>query len=145
MAEPTEDDIVGVCGICGLDSIRDRALVIGALKAKNNNLEAVIGEFFDDADKFRQQYTWDESAFSTGRDGDANAAGISFNIHSPDENPVIHGVEPSASFTAPSRPPSRANNRSPLGRMIDWTADGAAGTDAQHIKDLWLIPSQARR
>ena len=38
MAEPTEDDIVGVCGICGLDSIRDRALVIGALKVGRDGL-----------------------------------------------------------------------------------------------------------
>lgn len=49
-----------------------------------------------------------------------------FHIESPGQNEVIQGVTPppdSYALGAPSRPPSRSNSRSPLGRMVDWSAN----------------------
>lgn len=54
-----------------------------------------------------------------------------FHIESLEGNDIIQGVTPpppSYAIGAPSRPPSRSNNRSPLGNMIDWTAEDAAGS-----------------
>ena len=53
-------------------------------------------------------------------------------------NEIIHGVTPPpdgyrGSTGAPSRPPSRTNNRSPLGRLADWTA--ATASVAQTSED----------
>lgn len=45
-----------------------------------------------------------------------------FVIHPPEDNQVIYGTEPT-SFWAPSRPPSRTNDRSPMSRLVDLTAN----------------------
>ncbi len=50
--------------------IQDRSLIIQALKAKNNNVEAVMNEYFDSPEKFNSRYNWDESAFASNREGD---------------------------------------------------------------------------
>ncbi|KAH7192213.1 uncharacterized protein B0J16DRAFT_332549 [Fusarium flagelliforme] len=98
----------------------------------NNNIEMVAGEFYNNGeDNFRSRYTklWDDSAFSADRDGNSNNAGISFHVESSD-HAVIQGVTPppdSHMFGAPSRPPSRSNNRSPLGTMVEWAAAHAPG------------------
>lgn len=92
--------------------------------------------------------------FAADRDGNDNNTGIcehlqlrrfrkgsnilAFHIESPNQNDVIHGVTPppeSYGMGAPSRPPSRSNNRSPLGRIIDWTAADAPGTFPRGISD----------
>ncbi|TGJ83936.1 hypothetical protein E0Z10_g4835 [Xylaria hypoxylon] len=59
----------------------------------------------------RLKYRWDESPFNTDREGETNDTGISFNIQGPDEVPSASHVN----SAAPTRPPSRTNNRSPLG------------------------------
>ncbi|KAL2131314.1 hypothetical protein VTI74DRAFT_5274 [Chaetomium olivicolor] len=114
---PNDVDIVA-----DITDILDRGIITAALQANNGNVETVIGEFFDDPDKFRKKYGWDESAFSSGREGEDTTGSNnnpSFVIHPP----VIYGTEPN-SFYAPSRPPSRANNRSPMSRLVDFTTPG---------------------
>ncbi|SPQ21618.1 dbf9ddb2-e043-46af-839e-a9911abff68d [Thermothielavioides terrestris] len=120
-------DVDMVVTITGFE---DRGMIRNALRNRGN-VESVINEYLDDPDKFRRQYGWDESAFSSGREGeDALNTSINvpaFAIHSP----VIYGTEPSSGFYgAPSRPPSRANNRSPMSRLTDLTTAGEYTTDA---------------
>ncbi|GAB1314402.1 Ubiquitin interaction domain-containing protein [Madurella fahalii] len=106
----------------------DRAMITHALQANNFNADTVVGEYYDSADKFRQKYGWDESAFSSNREGEDNSAGAnagpSFVIHPADDSQVIYGTEPNTFYGAgaPSRPPSRTNNRSPMSRLVDITA-----------------------
>ncbi|KAK3685955.1 hypothetical protein B0T22DRAFT_383048 [Podospora appendiculata] len=109
-----------------------------ALRAKNNDVSAVVMEFFDDPEKFASKYTasWDETAFSSSREGDQTSSAAqsapSFLIESADNgnnnNNVIWGAEPSDFYgiaptrPAPSRPPSRANTKSPMSHLVDLTA-----------------------
>ncbi|KAK1972823.1 ubiquitin interaction domain-containing protein [Colletotrichum sublineola] len=118
--EPTSADVAQFCEITSLDPVLDRSLVISALKS-NPSLEQLIGEYYEGSDAFRRKYTWDDTAFGAGREGEPNNTGIAFNIEASD-NAVIQGVTPppdtgfyGPSAGAPSRPPSRTNNRSPLG------------------------------
>ncbi|KAM5342343.1 hypothetical protein ACJ41O_013309 [Fusarium nematophilum] len=117
--EPSEGDIANVMEVTMM-SDRDRDLAIRALK-------------------FRQKYesAWDDSMFTADRDGTDNSAGISFHIEASD-NGIIQGVTPPPDAYAPgapSRPPSRSNNRSPLGRMVDWTAAHVPGIAHAHAVD----------
>ncbi|GKT99928.1 hypothetical protein FLAG1_04049 [Fusarium langsethiae] len=136
--EPSETEIDQVIDFCGLNTIHDRNLAIQALKLNNRNPETVIGQFFSDGEEqFRSKYQklWDDSFFGADRDGSGNNAGIAFHVESSDHN-VIQGVTPppdSHIYGAPSRPPSRSNNRSPLGMMVDWTA--------AHVPGIPLTPS----
>ncbi|TDZ22351.1 hypothetical protein Cob_v004474 [Colletotrichum orbiculare MAFF 240422] len=140
--EPTPADIAQFCEFTGLDVDRDRTLVVSALKS-GQEMEPLLMEYFDNPDSFRSKHTWDDSAFGADRDGAGNNAGIAFNIDASDDA-VIQGVTPppdsyyGASAGAPSRPPSRANNRSPMGRMMDWTAGTASAPSnaAQEEEDL---------
>ncbi|KAK1983471.1 ubiquitin interaction domain-containing protein [Colletotrichum cereale] len=142
--EPTSADVAQFCEITSLDPVLDRSLVISALKS-STSLEQLIGEYYEGSDAFRRKYTWDDTAFGAGREGEPNNTGIAFNIEAPD-NAVIQGVTPppdtgfyGPSAGAPSRPPSRTNNRSPLGRMIEWTAGdttGAPSSAEQYEEDL---------
>ncbi|KAG5937472.1 hypothetical protein E4U53_008190 [Claviceps sorghi] len=123
---PSEDEISQVIDFAGLSPQDDRPMVIQALKDNNCNVEAVVMQYFDNSQSFRKKFTelWNESMFTADRDGTANNTGISFHIESTNDN-VIQGVSPPPpepyAATAPSRPPSRSNNMSPLGRMLDWT------------------------
>ncbi|UPK95061.1 hypothetical protein LCI18_005996 [Fusarium solani-melongenae] len=137
--EPSEDEIGQVIDFAGLDPVDDRFMVAQALKHNNRNAETVLTQFFDNPDNFRQKYqtAWDESMFAADRDGTDNSAGISFHIESSDHD-VIQGVTPppdSYALGAPSRPPSRSNNRSPLGRMVELTAAQVPGTTLAHNVD----------
>lgn len=138
--EPSEDDISQVVDFAGLNPIDDRAMIINALKNNNRNVETVVMQYFDNSESFRQKYTsvWNESMFSADRDGaNSNNAGVSFHIESLNGNDIIQGVTPPPSYTAgaPSRPPSRSNNRSPLGRMIEWSAGDTAGGNNIHSQE----------
>ncbi|AEO56463.1 hypothetical protein MYCTH_2117078 [Thermothelomyces thermophilus ATCC 42464] len=97
----------------------DHALISNALKGNQGNVDTVVNEYLDGPEKFRRKYGWDESAFSSGRDGEntpnTNANTPSFVIHAP----VIYGTEQNNFYGAPSRPPSRANNKSPISRLVD--------------------------
>ena len=59
--------------------------------------------------------------------------GIAFQVHSPDEHAPVHAANigrydgPSATLGGMSRPPSRANNKSPLSSVIDLTTDHPNG------------------
>lgn len=46
---------------------------------------------------------------------------LAFHIQPPDNDPVLYGYDPGYGSTAPSRPPSRVDNRSPIGRAVDMT------------------------
>ncbi|PMD43684.1 hypothetical protein L207DRAFT_510194 [Hyaloscypha variabilis F] len=103
--------------------------VVFRLKNNNNNVEQAIGEYFDNAGS-GNKYQWNEAEFSSDREGVQNDAGISFNnnagiafnIHAADDTGP-YGPYPGA----PSRPPSRtSNNKSPLSKIIDLTAEHAA-------------------
>ncbi|CAJ2507634.1 Uu.00g088200.m01.CDS01 [Anthostomella pinea] len=101
--EPSEPDIGMLCDVTGL--LRPEA--IKRLKSNNNDLQRAIEEYFEDPTG--EKYKWDDSHFSSSREGDANNPGISFNIQAPDELPPL-GYQNSA---APTRPPSRTTT--PLG------------------------------
>ncbi|KAI0124199.1 hypothetical protein BJ170DRAFT_75636 [Xylariales sp. AK1849] len=125
--EPPESAIENVCEFTGVP----RNQAIARLKANNNEVDRAVSEFYDDPTS--SKYTWDESAFGADRQGDSGDTGISFNIQGPDETGSYHNS------AAPTRPPSRANNRSPLGRLTDLTAFQAAGAPsnvAQEDADL---------
>ncbi|KAH6850738.1 hypothetical protein B0I37DRAFT_120295 [Chaetomium sp. MPI-CAGE-AT-0009] len=100
----------------------DRSMISAALKGNHGSVDTVVNEILDDLDKFRRKYGWDEAAFSSGREGeDSSKSNVpAFAIHQPP--PVIYGTEPNNYYGAPSRPPSRANNRSPMSRLADMAA-----------------------
>ncbi|GAW17353.1 hypothetical protein ANO14919_068100 [Xylariales sp. No.14919] len=104
-AEPLEKDVENLLNLLEIP----RAEAISRLKANGNNAEKAANEYFDNPASTK--YRWDESAFNTGREGETNDTGISFNIQGADEVPSISHVN----SAAPTRPPSRTNNRSPLG------------------------------
>ncbi|KAF5008094.1 hypothetical protein FDECE_5620 [Fusarium decemcellulare] len=141
--EPSEAEISQVIDFSGLNPVDDREMVTQALKLNNRNAETVLMQFFDNPDSFREKYRkgWNESFFSADRDGNDNSAGISFHIEASDHG-VIQGVTPPPdpyAPGAPSRPPSRSNNRSPLGRIVDWTAahvPGVPNNQAQEEDDV---------
>ncbi|KAK0651899.1 hypothetical protein B0T16DRAFT_454314 [Cercophora newfieldiana] len=142
MAQPSEGDIETVMSITGLG---DRALVASALKAKNNNVEAVVNGYYDNPERFGKEFSWDEGVFGSSREGDVasmnNSANPSFVVHAPDNSQVIYGSDPGYyGHMAPSRPPSRANTRSPIGRLVDMTTsefEGAAPNN-KHEEDALL-------
>lgn len=126
--EPSEEDIRQFCEFASLDYDQNYAMVQNALKS-SNNLENLLTEFYENSDSFRSKYSrvWDESVFGAGKDGVAAGTGPSFNIESSDID-VLQGVTPPPDFmwqrsAAPSRPPSRVNNKSPMGRVADWTTN----------------------
>ncbi|KAL2269714.1 hypothetical protein VTJ83DRAFT_1898 [Remersonia thermophila] len=113
----TDDQIDMVASITGFV---DRAVLTNALKSHRGDVGSVVNEYFDNDVQFRRKYGWDESVFSAPRDGDdslgANNNNNSFSIHAPT---VLYGTDPNSFYGAPSRPPSRVNNRSPLNRLAD--------------------------
>ncbi|KAI1171476.1 hypothetical protein F4777DRAFT_565466 [Nemania sp. FL0916] len=105
--EPSEADVSSMQEIGGIS----RSEAVSRLKANNNNVDNAINELFDNPGSAKYSLCWDESHFNTDREGETNEAGISFNIQGADELPSASHVN----SVAPTRPPSRANNPSPLG------------------------------
>ncbi|KAF4336805.1 hypothetical protein FBEOM_9316 [Fusarium beomiforme] len=140
--EPSEENIDQVIEFTNLDAVDDRELVIEAIK-QNSLLQDVILQFYENPDSFRAKYNklWDDSMFAANRDGSDNTAATSFHIESSDHN-VIQGVSPGA-YGAPSRPPSRSNNRSPLGTTVDWTAAHVPGNSLGHLHEYALTRTHA--
>lgn len=123
----SEENIATVFQCLGLPD-SDRQVVISALRALKSP-DSVVNEYFDSEDAFRSKYSWNEDVFSSGRDGDAPTASNNpyppFVIHPADDNSqVLYGTDPSYGPVAPSRPPSRATSRSPIGRLVDMQTDG---------------------
>ncbi|KAI0491170.1 hypothetical protein F4859DRAFT_36465 [Xylaria cf. heliscus] len=102
---PNEEDVKVLLEMFDIS----RAEAVNRLKANGNNVESATNEFLDDPKGIK--YRWDESHFNTDREGEANETGITFNIQGADGLPSISHAQ----NAAPTRPPSRANNRSPLG------------------------------
>ncbi|KAF4120829.1 ubiquitin interaction motif protein [Geosmithia morbida] len=144
MSDPSEGDISSIIEITGYHPVDDRQLVIQALKSNSGSVENAINDFLNDADGFRTKYStkWDESLFAGDRDGKQDELARSTHIEGPASNqsPVIYGVEPSpyADVGAPSRPPSRTKDRSPLESITDWTVSnaGVPGSYAQEEEDV---------
>ncbi|KAG5980834.1 hypothetical protein E4U55_003565 [Claviceps digitariae] len=137
---PTEEDISQVIDFAGLDHEDDRVMVIQALKENRCNVEAVVMQYFDNPESFRQKFgeLWNESMFMADRDGTVGGGGVAFHIESTNDNNVIQGVTPPPEpygSTAPSRPPSRSNNMSPLGRMLDWAGHDVPVTTGASRED----------
>ncbi|KAJ2988476.1 hypothetical protein NUW58_g3956 [Xylaria curta] len=103
--EIKEEDVALLQDMFGIP----RAEAISRLKANSNNVETATNEFLDDPKSTK--YRWDESHFNTDREGETNETGITFNIQGADGLPSVSHVN----SAAPTRPPSRTNNRSPLG------------------------------
>ncbi|OAR02612.1 hypothetical protein LLEC1_02514 [Akanthomyces lecanii] len=160
--EPTEDEISQVIDFAGLDRMDDRGMVIQALKQNGRNVESVVMAYFDNPDSFRQRFTlvWNEGMFGADRNGenDINPSS-SFHVEDSNTNPsfyvesmdssmheggVIQGVTPPPdrySVGAPSRPPSRSNAKSPLGRLVDMTASDVPSTYAGASETTALMES----
>ncbi|KAF5019703.1 hypothetical protein F66182_8272 [Fusarium sp. NRRL 66182] len=137
--EPSQSEIDQVIEFAGLNPVDDRFMVTQALKNNDRNVEKVVGQYVDDSARFRTTYAkvWDDTMFDADRDGNSNSTGISFHVESSDHN-VIQGVTPppdSYALGAPSRPPSRSNNRSPLGMMVDWTAAHVPGVPNSYAQE----------
>ncbi|KAK8012738.1 ubiquitin interaction domain-containing protein [Apiospora marii] len=129
-----DSDVETVCSIAGVSRDVATRTDNAVTQANNNNVERAINELFDDPETAAKKYNnaWDDTAFSAGRDGDdtQNPGNIpAFNIQGPDE------VSNYQNSTNPTRPPSRAANRSPLGRLVDLTASEGAG-----IADSAYVP-----
>ncbi|KAH6724870.1 hypothetical protein BKA61DRAFT_589348 [Leptodontidium sp. MPI-SDFR-AT-0119] len=117
--QPSEADVNSFLDLVGHTVQRPEA--VARLKGNNNNVEQALNEYYDSPDT--NKYRWDEGQFNSGRDGEFNNHGISFDIHAPDDP----GPFPGRYDGGPSRPPSRtSNNKSPLSKVIDLTAEHAA-------------------
>ncbi|TVY84170.1 hypothetical protein LSUE1_G000958 [Lachnellula suecica] len=132
-AQPSDEDINAFLSFAGADIPRNEVIarikvdILGSRMCglgNNNNVEQAIGEYFDDPTS--QKYNWDDSAFSSDREGTQGNHGVSFDIQGPD----VPGPSSYSHYDGnglASRPPSRtSHNKSPLGKIIDLTADAAA-------------------
>ncbi|KAI0977124.1 hypothetical protein F4678DRAFT_411909 [Xylaria arbuscula] len=133
-AQPSEEDVKLLHDMFGIP----RAEAISRLKTNGNNLETATNEFLDDPTS--SKYKWDESSFNMDREGEINNTGISFNIQGADELPSVSHIN----SAAPTRPPSRTNNRSPLGptNPIQEDADLARAI-AESAAESGVIPQEA--
>ncbi|KAJ0114905.1 hypothetical protein J7T55_004647 [Diaporthe amygdali] len=114
MADPSEAEINSVCEMLEAYDTKDRQMFSRALKANNGSIPQVVNEYFEGQDtKFRAKYSWDEGQFMADRDGSSLP---SFQVQGPDQyDSTANAWDQTGALPAPSRPPSRAQNRSPLG------------------------------
>ncbi|KAK8855489.1 hypothetical protein PGQ11_011401 [Apiospora arundinis] len=110
---PSEDDIEMLCTVIQVT----REVAIRSLQANGNNVDRAINDYYDDSKNVKKQYepAWDDKAFSAGREGDDTQGPVTHN-----DLPTfqIQGADETSNYqnsTNPTRPPSRAANRSPLG------------------------------
>lgn len=126
MAEPSEEEVSNLCDMLGATTELDKQMFTRALKDNNNDISKVADLWFTGEDSFRSKYSWDEGQFMAERDG-SNIP--SFAVQGPDQHASNVGEwAPVGAHAAPSRPPSRAQNRSPLGKMVDWATGYTVGT-----------------
>ncbi|KAJ5033526.1 uncharacterized protein L3040_008641 [Drepanopeziza brunnea f. sp. 'multigermtubi'] len=117
--QPSAEQVDQLLMLVGQAITRPEALA--RLKGNNNSVEQALNEYYDDAGS-ANKYQWDEGQFNSDREGAGNSHDISFNIHAPDDSGPYNRYD-----GAPSRPPSRtSNNKSPLSKVIDLTAEHAA-------------------
>ncbi|RCI17331.1 hypothetical protein L249_1991 [Ophiocordyceps polyrhachis-furcata BCC 54312] len=110
--EPSEAEISQVLDFASLDPQEDRSM--SPFRQKSSTGTGLRRW------QFRSKFSrlWNDNMFSADRDGSDNVTGSSFHIESMNQNDIILGVTPPADgcgVGAPSRPPSRSNDRSPLG------------------------------
>ncbi|KAI9826835.1 MAG: hypothetical protein M1832_005774 [Thelocarpon impressellum] len=108
------DNLIGM-GLC-----TDRNDAIMRLRANGNDIQRAIEAYFENpsgnhggAQTASQEWqnTWDEEQFHTDKTSYPDQNVPSFSIHSSDERP--ESLQPNV-FGAPSRPPSRVNDREPI-------------------------------
>ncbi|KAL3425736.1 ubiquitin interaction motif protein [Phlyctema vagabunda] len=129
-AQPTEEDIDTLMNVTCHSFSRSEA--IARLKGNNNDTTQAVHEFFDDPESTR--YCWDDSQFSSDRDGGYEQKIPSFNVQGPD---TFYQPGP-----APSRPPSRSsNNRSP-NSAIDLTDSHSAANALTSMSQADLEDAQ---
>ncbi|KAH8205064.1 hypothetical protein TruAng_000787 [Truncatella angustata] len=112
------------------DHAFDRNEAIKRLKANNCDVTQAVGEFYDNPDS-ANKYQWDDSVWSADRDATGNTAGVQFNVQGPD----VTTTQIDSTSAAPTRPPSRTNNRSPLAEANS-ARTGAPATQADEDADL---------
>ncbi|KAK6855983.1 hypothetical protein PG995_008134 [Apiospora arundinis] len=110
---PSEDDIEMLCTVIQVT----REVAIRSLQANGNNVDRAINDYYDDSKNVKKQYepAWDDKAFSAGREGDDTQGPVTHNDFPTFQ---IQGADETSNYqnsTNPTRPPSRAANRSPLG------------------------------
>ncbi|QSZ35447.1 hypothetical protein DSL72_008317 [Monilinia vaccinii-corymbosi] len=130
-AQPTPQDVQSFLDTTGQ---MNRQEAIQRLKGNNNNVQQAINEYYDDLETGRNQnrYTWDDSQFNMDREGGGGQLGISFSVQGADEfNPSFSHFE----SAAPSRPPSRTSDKSPLSRVVDLTTDNDSTVAFTHFGD----------
>ncbi|KAF3000572.1 hypothetical protein E8E14_005909 [Neopestalotiopsis sp. 37M] len=88
-----------------------RKEAIARLKSNEGNIENAVTEYYNDPADPKYNQNWDDSLFTADREGGQNTAGVQFNIQGPDITTSHFDI----SSGAPTRPPSRVNNRSPMG------------------------------
>lgn len=108
--EPDEASIQYLIDITAQSFGREEA--IARLKGNELDVGRAANEFYDNPTG-GSKYKWDDSVWSADRDGGQNAAGVQFNVQGPD----VTTSHFDTTSTAPTRPPSRANNRSPMGKF----------------------------
>ncbi|KAK1835792.1 hypothetical protein QBC39DRAFT_339610 [Podospora conica] len=129
MSHVSDGNVAQVLAITDLGE-EHRETVMNALR--RNNIEGVINEYFNDPDQFIKTNTgkyWDETSWGANREGEFTSSNNppSFAVHSvPEESGVLYGESPGyyEGSAAPSRPPSRVNNRSPMSNVADMKAGG---------------------
>ncbi|POS86872.1 hypothetical protein EPUL_001724, partial [Erysiphe pulchra] len=84
-----------------------RKEIIRRIKGNNNNVEQALNEYYDNPDT--NKYSSVDTSSDNDQDGSQDNHGIFFKIQG-DDVPMPH----SQYHSAPSRPPSRINNKSPL-------------------------------
>ncbi|KAK6066849.1 ubiquitin interaction motif protein [Seiridium cupressi] len=110
MARSEEPDEASVQMLMSLVPTFSRSEAIARLKGNDLDLNRAAEEYYAEPEG-SSKYKWDDSVWSADREGTGNAAGVQFNVQGPDLT-TSHFDTTSA---APTRPPSRTNNRSPLG------------------------------
>lgn len=90
-----------------------RKEAIARLKSNEGNIENAVTEYYNDPTDPKYNQNWDDSLFTADREGGQNTAGVQFNIQGPDVTTSHFDI----SSGAPTRPPSRVNNRSPMGKF----------------------------
>lgn len=119
-----------------------RKEIIRRLKGNNNNVEQALNEYYDNPDT--NKYSSFDTPSENELDGSQENHGILFKIQGEDV-PSPHGQY----HSAPSRPPSRINNNSPLNNIYSSTGHNIGNDlneqhqDAELTKALALSAQEA--
>ncbi|TVY42972.1 hypothetical protein LSUB1_G001284 [Lachnellula subtilissima] len=124
-AQPSDDEIRNFYDFTGSNIPKKE--VIARYQGNNSDISQAVAEWFDDPTSQKYTYRWDEDQFNSDRDGgprEQNSHGVAFDIQGPDVAAPSYNHYDGNGLA--SRPPSRtSHNKSPLGKIIDLTAEHA--------------------